>query len=84
VLFGLARASQRGDGGRSLTEVARLPGNAEALAATGPNLFAARSEGRVIVFSDKKSLGRQRASRKEDRKTPGRGAMHNSRPRADV
>ena len=67
VLFGLAhmglvrgyavRVSQRGDGGWSLAEVARLPSTADALATIGPNLFAAWSENRVVVLSDKEILG---------------------------
>jgi hypothetical protein len=62
VLFGLAhlglahgyavRVSPRDDGGWSLSEVARLPGRADALAKIGPKLFAAWSDGRVVVFSD--------------------------------
>lgn len=67
VLFGLAqgglvdgyvvRVSRRGDGDRSLSEVARLPSTADALATIGPNLFAAWSENRVIVFSDQEIVG---------------------------
>jgi HEAT repeat protein len=67
VLFGLAhmglvdgyavRISQRDDGGWSLSEVARLPSTADALARIGPNLFAAWSEHRVVVFSDKEIVG---------------------------
>src|SRR5262249_48981461 len=40
------RVSQRGDGGWSLSEVARLPSIADALATIGPSLFAAWSENR--------------------------------------
>ena len=67
VLFGLAhggihdgyavRVTQRADGTWSLTEVARLPSRADALATIGPNLCAAWSENRVVVFSDKEILG---------------------------
>jgi HEAT repeat protein len=67
VLFGLAhmgfhdgyavRVSQRADGGWSLTEVARLPSTADALARIGPNLFAAWSDNRVVVLSDNEILG---------------------------
>ncbi len=62
VLFGLAhggfvdgyavRVSQRDDGGWSLSEIARMPSMADALATIGPNLLAAWSENRVVVFSD--------------------------------
>jgi hypothetical protein len=74
VLLGLAhmglvdgyavRVSQRGDGGWSLSEVARLPSTADALARIGPNLFAAWSEHRVVVFSDKEVLGLARCIEK--------------------
>jgi HEAT repeat protein len=74
VLFGLAhmglvhgyavRVSQRGDGGWSLTEVARLPSSAEALATIGPGLFAAWSENRVVVFSDQEIVGLARCIEK--------------------
>jgi HEAT repeat protein len=74
VLFGLAhmgmvygyavRVSQRGDGGWSLSEVARLPLSADALAKIGPNLFAALSEQRVVVFSDKEIVGLARCIEK--------------------
>jgi hypothetical protein len=67
VLFGFAhlslvdgyavRVSRRGDGGWSLSEVARLPSRADALATIGPNLFAAWSENRVVVFSDQEIVG---------------------------
>jgi hypothetical protein len=67
VLFGLAHmgladgyavhVSQRADGGWSLTEVARMPSRADALATIGPNLYAAWSANRVVVFSDKGILG---------------------------
>lgn len=67
ALFGLAHMtisygyaihlSPLADGGWSLTEVARLPGAPEAFAVIGPNLFAAWSDGRVIVFSSKEILG---------------------------
>jgi HEAT repeat protein len=67
VLFGLAhlsindgyavRVRQRDDGGRSLSEIARLPSMADALATIGPNLLAAWSENRVIVFSDQEIVG---------------------------
>jgi hypothetical protein len=66
VLFGLAhlglahgyavRVSPHDDGGWSLSEVARLPGRAEALAKIGPKLFAAWSDGRVVVFSDQEII----------------------------
>jgi hypothetical protein len=49
--------SQRADGGWSLIEIARLPAQPEAFAAFAPNLFAAWSDGRVIVFSGKEILG---------------------------
>jgi hypothetical protein len=72
VLFGLAhmgsvrgyavRVSRRADGGWSLSEVARLPSAADALATIGPNLFAAWSENRVVVFSDKEILGLARCT----------------------
>jgi HEAT repeat protein len=74
VLFGLShmgwvdgyavRVSQRGDVGWSLSEVARLPSTADALATIGPNLFAAWSENRVVVFSDKEILGLARCIEK--------------------
>jgi HEAT repeat protein len=51
------RVSQRGDGGWSLSELARLPSTADALAAIRPNLFAAWSENRVVVFSDQEIVG---------------------------
>jgi HEAT repeat protein len=67
VLFGLAhlgladgyavRVSQRGDGGWSLSEVARLPETADSLATIGPNLFAAGRKDWAVVFSDKEILG---------------------------
>jgi HEAT repeat protein len=67
VLFGLAhmgfvdgyavRVSRRGDGDWSLSEVARLPSTADALATIGPNLFAAWSENRVVIFSDQGIVG---------------------------
>jgi hypothetical protein len=67
VLFGLAhmglvdgyaiRVSRRGDDDWSLSEVARLPSTADALAMIGPNLFAAWSENRVVVFSDQEIVG---------------------------
>jgi hypothetical protein len=67
VLFGLAhlgsahgyavRVSQRDDGGWSLSEAARLPGRADALATIGPRLFAAWSDGRVVVFSEQEIVG---------------------------
>jgi hypothetical protein len=67
VLFGLAhmgfvdgyavRASQRGNSGWSLSEVARLPSTADALATIGPNLFAPWSGNRVVVFSDQEIVG---------------------------
>jgi HEAT repeat protein len=67
VLFGLTHmglahgyavhVSQRGDGAWSLSEVARLPSSGDALATIGPGLFAAWSEHRVVVFSDKGILG---------------------------
>ena len=66
VLFGLAhlglahgyavRVSQRDDGGWSLSEAARLPGRADTLATIGPKLFAAWSDGRVVVFSDQEII----------------------------
>jgi hypothetical protein len=34
-----------------------MPRDAQALATIGANLFAARSGGRVVVFSDKEVLG---------------------------
>ena len=74
VLFGLAhmglvhgyavRVSQRGDGGWSLTELARLPSSAEALATIGPGMFAAWSENRVVVFSDQEIVGLARCIEK--------------------
>jgi hypothetical protein len=74
ALFGLAhmgfvdgyavRVSQRGDGSWSLTEVARLPSTADALARIGPNLFAAWSEHRVVVFSDQEIVGLARCIEK--------------------
>ena len=74
VLFGLAhmgfgdgyavRVSQRGDGAWSLSEVARLPSTAGALTRLGPNLFAAWSEHRVVVFSDKEIVGLARCIEK--------------------
>jgi hypothetical protein len=39
-----------------LAEVARLPAQADALAAIGPDLFAAWSDGRVVVFSAKRGI----------------------------
>jgi HEAT repeat protein len=67
VLFGLAHMAlvygyavhvKKGeDGNWSLNEAARLPQDAQALATIGPNLFAAWSGGRVVVFSDKGVLG---------------------------
>jgi hypothetical protein len=53
------RVRERGDGGWSLTEVARLPLRADALATIGPNLFAAWSarENKVFVFSDQEIVG---------------------------
>jgi hypothetical protein len=67
VLFGLAHmgfvdgyavsVGRRGDGDWSLSEVARLPSTADALATIGPNLFAAWSENRVVVFSDQEIVG---------------------------
>src|SRR5262249_710701 len=77
VLFGRAdmglvrgyagRVSQRSDGDDwCVTEVARLPSSAEALATIGPGLYAAWSGNlevfqtvghRVVVFSDKEILG---------------------------
>jgi HEAT repeat protein len=67
VLFGLAhmglvdgyavRVSLRGNDDWSLSEVARLPSTADALATIGPNLFAAWSENRVVVFSDQEVVG---------------------------
>jgi len=67
VLFGLThmgfvdgyavRVSQRSDGSWSLSEIARLPSTADALATIGPSLFAAWSENRVVVFSDKEIVG---------------------------
>lgn len=67
VLFGLAHmglsdgyalhVSQRADGGWALTEVARMPSRADALATIGTNLYAAWSANRVVVFSDKEILG---------------------------
>jgi HEAT repeats len=67
VLFGFAngglvdgyavRVSQRGDGGWSLSEVARLPSTADALATISPNVFAAWSANRVVVFSDQEMVG---------------------------
>lgn len=63
ALFGLAhmsldygyvlRISRAPDGAWSLTEAARLPGTATGWTTLGPNLFAAKSAGRVIVFSSK-------------------------------
>jgi hypothetical protein len=38
-------------------EVARMPSRADALATIGPNLFAAWSDNRVVVLSDKETLG---------------------------
>jgi len=74
VLFGLAhmgvargyavRVSKRDDGGWSLSEIARLPSHADALASIGSNLFAAWSENRVVVFSDKEILGLAKMHRK--------------------
>lgn len=52
-----AHVSKGAYGNWALKEVARLPYNAEALATIGPNLFAAWSNGRVAVFSDKEVLG---------------------------
>ncbi len=67
VLFGLThrgtrdgyavRVNQRADGTWSLTEVARMPSSAEALATIGPNLYAAWGDNRVVVLSDKEILG---------------------------
>jgi HEAT repeat protein len=67
VLFGLwheglvdgyaVRVNGRGDSDWSLSEVARLPSTADALATIGPNLFAAWSENRVVVFSDQEIVG---------------------------
>jgi hypothetical protein len=67
VLFGLAhmgmadgyavRVTPHADGGWSLTEVARMPSRADALATIGPNLYAAWSANRVVVFSDREILG---------------------------
>jgi HEAT repeat protein len=67
VLFGLdhmglvdgyaVRVSRRGDDDWSLSEVARLPSTADALATIEPNLFAAWSESRVVVFSDQEIVG---------------------------
>jgi hypothetical protein len=67
VLFGVAhmglvdgyaaRVSRSDDGDWSLSEFARLPWTAEALATIGPNLFAAWSENRVVVFSDQEIVG---------------------------
>lgn len=67
ALFGLAhmglargyavRVRKRDDGGWSLSEVARLPSSAEALATIGPGLFAAWSEDRVVVLSDQEIVG---------------------------
>jgi hypothetical protein len=67
VLFGLAhmrmvygyavRVRKAEDGKWSLSEIGRLPREAQALAAIGVNLFAAWSGGRVVVFSDKEVLG---------------------------
>ena len=67
VLFGLAhgafddgyavRLRQSDDGGWSLSEIARMPSMAGALATIGPNLLAAWSENRVVVFSDQEIVG---------------------------
>src|SRR5262245_30894986 len=67
VLFGLAhlglvhgyavRVSKRDDGRWSLSEIARLPSSAEALATIACGLFAAWSENRVVVFSDQAIVG---------------------------
>jgi hypothetical protein len=66
VLFGSARSlvdgsavgvSRRGYGGWSLSEVARLPFTADALATISPNLFAAWSANRFVVFSDQEIVG---------------------------
>jgi hypothetical protein len=67
VLFGLAhmsfdngyavRVRQRDDGGWSLSEIARLPSIADALATIGPNLLAAWSENGVVVFPDQGIVG---------------------------
>jgi len=58
------RVSKRDDGGWSLSEIARLPSHADALASIGSNLFAAWSENRVVVFSDKEILGLAKMHRK--------------------
>lgn len=67
VLFGLAhlgliegyvlRVSQDSDGTWYLSEVARLPGEGEALTSVAPGTFAALSQGRVVVFTRTAILG---------------------------
>ena len=67
VLFGYAHMGQtygyagylsKGEyGSWPFKEIARLPYDAQALATIGPNLFAAWSGGRVVIFSDKGVLG---------------------------
>jgi hypothetical protein len=67
VLFGLAhmgivhgyavRVTKRDDGGWSLSELARLPASADALATIAPSLFAAWSANWVVVFSDQAIVG---------------------------
>ena len=66
VLFGLAHMSlaygyalqvvRTPENAWRLTEVARLPDQADALAAIGPDLFAAWSDGRAVVFSAKQGI----------------------------
>lgn len=66
VLFGLAHMSlaygyvlqvtRTPEKAWKLAEVARLPAQAEGLATIGPDLFAAWSDGRVVVFSPKRGI----------------------------
>lgn len=52
LAYGYALNIDQTLGGKwKLTEVARLPAEADALAAIGPGIFAAWSSGRVVVFS---------------------------------
>jgi HEAT repeat protein len=58
VAFGVATLAERHDDGAwTLTPVARMPLDAEALRKLGPDLFAAWSGGRVVVFTTKGILG---------------------------
>jgi HEAT repeat protein len=67
VLFGLAhmgfeygyvlRIERSSDNNWSLSEMARLPGDGEALTTIAPGVFAALSRGRVVVFTRAGILG---------------------------